>query len=362
LNTDASFRFERGVDPELTFYALQRAANLMMEVAGGSIGMTSQDIKAQSFDNKNSLKINLEKVNQLIGYSIPKDQHLSILRDLDFKILSENECDIELEIPAYRIDVTREADVAEEILRIYGFNNIPLPERWHLAVNSKKSIDRDKIQGTISELLVAKGFYEVLNNSLTKTSYAETFEGEILGIKRTSIFQNYEGLKDWVEKPPYFFGSSHSWSINFLKKFPPLNQSLSAEDHLMVFRAIISDGALTISEPLVKHRRGGMTLKKYISLAEKIKKLKVGFPDKHTLLQQLLIDAKDQADLPLLKKYITTEINECELAISLFNTKDISQKIIQCCKFDGISIFFKLRLLTYTAFPSILKPIFFIKK
>lgn len=189
-----------------------------------------------------------------------------------------------------------------------------------------------------------------------------TFEGEILGIKRTSIFQNYEGLKDWVEKPPYFFGSSHSWSINFLKKFPPLNQSLSAEDHLMVFRAIISDGALTISEPLVKHRRGGMTLKKYISLAEKIKKLKVGFPDKHTLLQQLLIDAKDQADLPLLKKYITTEINECELAISLFNTKDISQKIIQCCKFDGISIFFKLRLLTYTAFPSILKPIFFIKK
>ena len=105
-----------------------------------------------------------------------------------------------------------------------------------------------------------------------------------------------------------------------------------------------------------------MTLKKYISLAEKIKKLKVGFPDKHTLLQQLLIDAKDQADLPLLKKYITTEINECELAISLFNTKDISQKIIQCCKFDGISIFFKLRLLTYTAFPSILKPIFFIKK
>jgi phenylalanyl-tRNA synthetase beta chain len=184
LNTDASFRFERGVDPELTFYALQRAANLMMEVAGGSIGMTSQDIKAQSFDNKNSLKINLEKVNQLIGYSIPKDQHLSILRDLDFKILSENECDIELEIPAYRIDVTREADVAEEILRIYGFNNIPLPERWHLAVNSKKSIDRDKIQGTISELLVAKGFYEVLNNSLTKTTYSETFEGEQLKAER----------------------------------------------------------------------------------------------------------------------------------------------------------------------------------
>lgn len=184
LNTDASFRFERGVDPELTFYALQRAANLIMEVAGGSIGMTPQDIKTENFEHKKLLTINLDRVNQLIGYSIPKDQHFSILSDLDFKILSENENEIELEIPAYRIDVTREADIAEEVLRIYGFNNIPIPERWHLAVNAKKSIDRDKIQGTISELLVAKGFYEVLNNSLTKTSYAETFEGETLKSER----------------------------------------------------------------------------------------------------------------------------------------------------------------------------------
>ena len=184
LNTDASFRFERGVDPDLTFYALQRAANLIIEVAGGSIGMTPLDIKVDNFEHKKSLAINLDRVNQLIGYPIPKEQHFSILNDLDFKILSENENEIELEIPAYRIDVTREADVAEEVLRIYGFNNIPIPERWHLAVNSKKSIDRDKIQGTISELLVAKGFYEVLNNSLTKTSYAETFEGEILKTER----------------------------------------------------------------------------------------------------------------------------------------------------------------------------------
>lgn len=184
LNTDASFRFERGVDPELTFYALQRAANLIMEVAGGSIGMTPQVIKTENFEHKKLLTINLDRVNQLIGYSIPKDQHFSILSDLDFKILSENENEIELEIPAYRIDVTREADIAEEVLRIYGFNNIPIPERWHLAVNAKKSIDRDKIQGTISELLVAKGFYEVLNNSLTKTTYAETFDGEQLKSER----------------------------------------------------------------------------------------------------------------------------------------------------------------------------------
>lgn len=184
LNTDASFRFERGVDPELTFYALQRAANLIIEVAGGSIGMTPQDIKNENFEHKKLSTINLDQVNQLIGYSISKDQHFSILRDLDFKILSENENEIELEIPAYRIDVTREADIAEEVLRIYGFNNIPLPERWHLAVNSKKSIDREKIQATISELLVAKGFYEVLNNSLTKTNYSEIFDGQQLKSER----------------------------------------------------------------------------------------------------------------------------------------------------------------------------------
>ncbi len=184
LNTDASFRFERGVDPELTFYALQRAANLIMEVAGGSIGMPPQDIKTENFGHEKLLTINLDRVNQLIGFAIPKDQHFSILSDLDFKILSENENEIELEIPAYRIDVTREADIAEEVLRIYGFNNIPIPERWHLAVNSKKSIDRDKIQGTISELLVAKGFHEVLNNSLTKTTYTETFDGEQLKSER----------------------------------------------------------------------------------------------------------------------------------------------------------------------------------
>lgn len=184
LNTDASFRFERGVDSELTFYALQRAANLIVEITGGSISMKAQDLKTENFPKKNSIKIHLDRINRLIGYSIPKVQHLSILQDLDFIIRSENENEIELEIPSYRIDVTREADVAEEILRIYGFNNIPLPERWHLAINSKKSVDRDKIQGTISELLVAKGFFEVLNNSLTKTTYTKTFEGEQLKSER----------------------------------------------------------------------------------------------------------------------------------------------------------------------------------
>lgn len=222
LNTDASFRFERGVDPELTFYALQRAANLIIEVAGGSIGMNPEDLRTENFENKNSLKINLDKVNQLIGYQIPKEEHLSILSDLDFKILSENESEIELKIPAYRIDVTREADVAEEVLRIYGFNNIPLPDRWHLAVNSKKSIDRDKIQGIISELLVAKGFYEVLNNSLTKTTYAETFESEILKSERNVRLLNPLSQDLEVMRQTLIFGLMENIQRNQNRQNPNL--------------------------------------------------------------------------------------------------------------------------------------------
>ena len=222
LNTDASFRFERGVDPELTFYALQRAANLIIEVAGGSIGMNPEDVRTENFENKNSLKINLNKVNQLIGYQISKEEHLSILSDLDFKILSENESEIELKIPAYRIDVTREADVAEEVLRIYGFNNIPLPDRWHLAVNSKKSIDRDKIQGIISELLVAKGFYEVLNNSLTKTTYAETFESEILKSERNVRLLNPLSQDLEVMRQTLIFGLMENIQRNQNRQNPNL--------------------------------------------------------------------------------------------------------------------------------------------
>ena len=222
LNTDASFRFERGVDPELTFYALQRAANLIIEVAGGSIGMNPEDVRTENFENKNSLKIKLDKVNQLIGYQIPKEEHISILSDLDFKILSENESEIELKIPAYRIDVTREADVAEEVLRIYGFNNIPLPDRWHLAVNSKKSIDRDKIQGIISELLVAKGFYEVLNNSLTKTTYAETFESEFLKSERNVRLLNPLSQDLEVMRQTLIFGLMENIQRNQNRQNPNL--------------------------------------------------------------------------------------------------------------------------------------------
>lgn len=193
-------------------------------------------------------------------------------------------------------------------------------------------------------------------------AYDMAIDGHILGIKRTSILQDYKGLQDWIKRPPYFFGSSHSWSRNFLNKFPPLNPKMMAEDHLMVFRALISDGGQTISEPLVKHRRGGVTLKKYIDLATKAKILRVGFNDKYIYLKQLLTDAQQDDHFADLAKHLHPELQECQLTLDLYELKDPIKKIIRCFANDGVSFFFKMRMLTYTTFPWVLQPIFKLKK
>lgn len=193
-------------------------------------------------------------------------------------------------------------------------------------------------------------------------AYDMAIDGHILGIKRTSILQEYKGLQDWMKRPPYFFGSSHSWSRNFLNKFPPLNPKMMAEDHLMVFRALISDGGYTISEPLVKHRRGGVTLKKYIDLATKAKILRVGFNDKYIYLKQLLSDAQHDHHFSELEKHLHPELQECQLTLDLYELKDPIKKIIRCFANDGVSFFFKMRMLTYTTFPWVLQPIFKLKK
>jgi phenylalanyl-tRNA synthetase beta chain len=171
LNTDASFRFERGVDPTLTMYALERCVQLIQEIAGGQAGMEPFDWKGNIPKNKN-ISISLSRVNQLIGCEIDKESIFNILSNLDILVLAENGDELSIEIPAYRVDVTREADVIEEILRIYGFNLVPIPEKWNLSLPISPKINKDQLQRSVSELLVGKGFSEVMNNSLTKSTYA----------------------------------------------------------------------------------------------------------------------------------------------------------------------------------------------
>ncbi len=177
INTDASFRFERGVDPSLTDYALKRAALLIKEVAGGEISMDISENYPKKIEN-HSVVFHYDKCTQLIGVEIPKDQVNEILENLDIKIISEINGTAKLEVPAYRVDVTREADIIEEVLRIFGFNNVPLPKKLNTSINNFPKPDLEKIQSTISELLVGKGYYEMLNNSLTSNQYTEKFNSK----------------------------------------------------------------------------------------------------------------------------------------------------------------------------------------
>lgn len=189
LNTDASFRFERGVDPALTDYALKRAALLIQEIAGGEIAMDIVDIYPKKIENK-IVVFHYARCYQLIGVELPKEQVNEILENLDIKIHSDINGTAKVEVPAYRVDVTREADIVEEVLRIFGFNNVPLPSKLNTSIGNFKKPDIEKIQSVISEFMVGKGFFEMLNNSLTSSQYTDKLGREILSSKRNVNMMN----------------------------------------------------------------------------------------------------------------------------------------------------------------------------
>jgi phenylalanyl-tRNA synthetase beta chain len=183
LNTDASFRFERGVDPELTVYALKRAALLIQEVAGGEIAMEIVDVKNTEISHS-PLEFSYARCNSLIGADIPTKTIDTILEALDIKTLSNKDGVLSLQVPAYRVDVTREADVVEEVLRIYGFNNVPLPAKLNTSLPSFKKPNIDQWQNTLCEMLLGQGFSEMLNNSLTSSKYVEKHGKEAFSTER----------------------------------------------------------------------------------------------------------------------------------------------------------------------------------
>lgn len=179
LNTDSSFRFERGVDPNLTVYALKRAALLIQQVAGGSISMDIVDTNSKPVENV-IVEFSYDRCNRLIGTEISKGMVNSIFKELDIIVKSESNRIAQLEIPAYRVDVTREADVVEEVLRIFGFNNVPIPDKLNTSLPLFQKPDVEKLQTTISEMLVGMGCIETMNNSLTKAEYSEKIGGEVV--------------------------------------------------------------------------------------------------------------------------------------------------------------------------------------
>ncbi len=219
LNTDASFRYERGVDPEMTLYALKRAAILIRDIAGGEIAMDIKDLYPKKIEHT-EIEVNLNRMNTLIGQEIELDMVRSILNSLDIQIKSESGGNLLLSVPPYRADVTREADIVEEVLRIYGFNAIDMGQRMSISVAQTDPKSEARYREKISIALSARGFNEIMNNSLTKPTY---FDGN--GYSATDSVEMLNPLSQdlAVMRQSLLFGGLETVSRNANRQRPDLS-------------------------------------------------------------------------------------------------------------------------------------------
>ena len=172
LNTDSSFRFERGIDPCNTIYALKRAALLIKELAGGEITSEITDICSDSFEPFR-FDITFKQINSLIGKEIPEATVREILAALEVAVEAENNGTLSVAVPRYRVDVQRPADLIEDILRIYGYNNVEIPERMSSSLSYAQKPDKERLTNLVADMLSSMGFTETMSNSLTKAAYYE---------------------------------------------------------------------------------------------------------------------------------------------------------------------------------------------
>ncbi len=172
LNTDSSFRFERGIDPCNTIYALKRAALLIKELAGGEITSEITDICSDTFEPFR-FDITFKQINSLIGKEIPEATVREILAALEVKVEAENDGTLSVAVPRYRVDVQRPADLIEDILRIYGYNNVEIPERMSSSLSYVQKPDKERLTNLVADMLSSMGFTETMSNSLTKAAYYE---------------------------------------------------------------------------------------------------------------------------------------------------------------------------------------------
>ena len=221
LNTDSSFRFERGLDPNNTLYALKRAALLVKEIAGGTIEGAIRDIYPVEAPQP-QVDLSFKKVDSLIGKSIPKDTIKSILKSLDIVVNNETEDTLQLSIPTYRVDVLRDVDVIEEILRIYGYNNIEIGESVKSNLSYETETDRKhRLQTLLSEQLTAHGFNEIMNNSLTEKQYYEN--SETYPVKNNVHLLNPLSSDLNVMRQTLLFGGLENMIHNINRKHGDLN-------------------------------------------------------------------------------------------------------------------------------------------
>ncbi|MDT0687104.1 phenylalanine--tRNA ligase subunit beta [Autumnicola psychrophila] len=175
LNTDASFRYERGIDPSIAEYAIKRAALLIKEITGGEITSDIDDIYPKKIEDF-QVFLTFEKVNKLIGENLQEETIKSILASLEIRVNNVTETGMGLTIPSYRVDVQRESDVIEEILRVYGYNNIKFGEKLKISVANSSKYEDYKLQNIIANQLTGQGFHETMANSLTSPAYIKLSE------------------------------------------------------------------------------------------------------------------------------------------------------------------------------------------
>lgn len=170
LSTDSSFRFERGADPNITVFALKRAAMLIQQVAGGVIASDIKDVYPKPIEDV-TVELEYAFVEDVIGKQIPKDTIKAILQSLEIKIIAEKDKSLLVDVPSYRVDVTRPIDIVEEILRIYGFNEVEISDKLNSNLNYSNPLRNEKWYNQIADLLTYNGFYEIMTNSLSKVNY-----------------------------------------------------------------------------------------------------------------------------------------------------------------------------------------------
>lgn len=175
LKTDSSFRFERGTDPNMLITALKRAALLIQEIAGGHISSEIVDVYPNAIPH-HAVEVSYDYIQKLIGKRIPTEEIKEIIESLQIQILSENHGVLQLEVPAYKVDVTRPCDITEEVLRIYGYNNIEIPTKINASLSTSVKPDKEVVQHSLAEFLAHNGFQEIWCNSLTKSAWAQPLE------------------------------------------------------------------------------------------------------------------------------------------------------------------------------------------
>jgi phenylalanyl-tRNA synthetase beta chain len=249
LNTDASFRFERGIDPNATIYCLKLAALMVKELSGGTISSEIKDVCAEPVKDF-IVDLTYAKVHSLVGKDIPVDTIKSIVDSLEMKILKETTEGLTLSVPPYRVDVQRDCDVIEDILRIYGYNNVEIPSTLKSSLTTKGEYDKsNKLQNLIAEQLVGCGFNEILNNSLTRAAYYDQVESypsnhlvmlmnplsaDLNAMRQTLLFGGLESISHNANRKNAdlkFFEFGNCYYFNEEKKNPEKVLGAYAEDY-----------------------------------------------------------------------------------------------------------------------------------